>query len=65
MARQTYAKLHRVTIALTEPNLRFLQRLSEFYGLSLSETARRVFSDAEQARRRQLVHEREMERGNA
>jgi predicted transcriptional regulator len=62
--RRTYAKLHRMTVILTEQNIRLLERLAEYSGISLNETLRRILYDYERERLQRLARERDLERAN-
>ena len=62
--RRTYAQLRKMTVTLTEQNARFLERLAEYYGISLSETLRRILYDTEHARLQRLASQRQAEREN-
>lgn len=45
--RQTYTKMRGMTLTLTEKNALFLERIAEYYGISINETVRRLICDTE------------------
>ncbi|HXG20369.1 MAG TPA: hypothetical protein VNN62_15000 [Methylomirabilota bacterium] len=60
--KRRFAKFRRMTAALSEQNLRFLERRAEYHGISLSEMLRRILCDLEEEYRQYFAAERERER---